>query len=82
MADLKKSASIVGVYEHPSRYAPEKSEWLIQAESAIGALEDAGLKPGDIDAYFTSATAPEGGISWPALRHYDGGLPEHPSHVY
>ena len=65
MADLKKSASIVGVYEHPSRYAPEKSEWLLQAESAIGALEDAGLKPGDIDAYFTSATAPEGGYLGP-----------------
>jgi acetyl-CoA C-acetyltransferase len=61
MADLRKGAAIVGVYEHPTRYAPDKSEWLIHAESAIGALADAGLKPSDIDAYFTSATKPEGG---------------------
>jgi acetyl-CoA C-acetyltransferase len=61
MANLSKAGAIVGVYEHPTRYAPEKSEWQLQAEAAIGALEDAGLKPSDIDAYFTSATSPEGG---------------------
>ncbi len=61
MANLRKAAAIVGIYEHPTRFAPEKSEWLLQAESAIGAMKDAGLKPSDIDAYFTSATAPEGG---------------------
>jgi acetyl-CoA C-acetyltransferase len=51
---------IVGAYEHPTRHAPEKSEWLLHAEAARGALDDAGLKPSDIDAYFTSPTAPEG----------------------
>jgi acetyl-CoA C-acetyltransferase len=53
-------AAIVGAYEHPTRFAPEKSEWLLHAEAARGALDDAGLKPSDIDAYFTSPTAPEG----------------------
>jgi acetyl-CoA C-acetyltransferase len=38
---------------------------LLQAEAAIGALADAGLEPSDIDAYFTSATAPEGGYLGP-----------------
>jgi acetyl-CoA C-acetyltransferase len=52
--------AIVGAYEHPTRYAPDKSEWLLHAEAARGALEDAGLTPSDVDAYFTSATAPEG----------------------
>lgn len=53
--------AIVGAYEHPTRHAPDKSEWLLHAEAARGVLDDAGLKPGDIDAYFTSATVPEGG---------------------
>jgi len=43
MVDLRKAAAIVGIYEHPARYAPDKSELLIQAESVIKALEDAGL---------------------------------------
>jgi acetyl-CoA C-acetyltransferase len=61
MANLSKAAVIVGAFEHPTRSAPDKSEWLLQAEAAKGALADAGLQPTDIDAYFTSATAPEGG---------------------
>lgn len=65
MADLRRAAAIVGAYEHPTRYAPDKSEWLILAESAIRALEDAGLRPRDVDAFFTSATAPEGGYLGP-----------------
>lgn len=56
MVDLRRAAAIVGAYEHPSRYAPDKSETLLHAESAIGALEDAGLSKGDIDAYFTCGT--------------------------
>jgi acetyl-CoA C-acetyltransferase len=45
----------VGVYEHPARYAPDKSELLIHAECAIQALEDAGLSKKDVDALFTSS---------------------------
>lgn len=60
-SDLRRGAAIVGAYEHPTRYAPEKSEWLLQAEAAMGALDDAGLTHKDIDAYFTSGNAGEGG---------------------
>ena len=33
---------IVGVHEHVTRYAPDKSELQIQGESIIKALDDAG----------------------------------------
>ena len=56
MVDLRRSAAIVGVHEHPTRYAPDKSELLIQGESAARALEDAGLSKKDVDALFTSST--------------------------
>ncbi|MBI4197754.1 MAG: thiolase domain-containing protein, partial [Chloroflexi bacterium] len=54
MVDLRKAAAIVGVHEHPVRYAPDKSEALIMAESIIGALEDAGLHKQDVDALFSA----------------------------
>ncbi len=56
MVDLRRAAAIVGVHEHPARYAPDKSEMLIQGESAISALKDAGLSKVDVDALFTSST--------------------------
>lgn len=52
--------AIVGAYEHPLRLAPSKSEWLLNLEASRGALADAGLNPSDVDAFFTSPTAPEG----------------------
>ncbi|GAA1395124.1 hypothetical protein GCM10009613_44350 [Pseudonocardia kongjuensis] len=61
MSELRGSAAIVGAYEHPLRVAPEKSEWLMQAESVIGAMADAGLERSDVDAFFTVATSPEAG---------------------
>src|SRR5437879_1415644 len=61
MSGLRGSAAIVGAYEHPLRVATEKSEWLMQAESIIGALDDAGLDRSDVDAFFTVATSPEAG---------------------
>jgi acetyl-CoA C-acetyltransferase len=61
VTQLSRAAAIVGVHEHPTRHAPDKSEWQLLAEASIGALHDAGLGPTDIDAFFTSATAPEGG---------------------
>ncbi|MEE8442738.1 MAG: thiolase domain-containing protein [Dehalococcoidia bacterium] len=54
MVDLRKAAAIVGVYEHPVRYAPDKSEGLIMAESIINALDDAGLGKNDVDALFST----------------------------
>ncbi|MCE2404212.1 MAG: hypothetical protein J4F43_03535 [Dehalococcoidia bacterium] len=55
MVDLRKGAAIVGVHEHPTRYAPDKSELQVQGESVIKALEDAGLSKGDVDGLFTSS---------------------------
>ena len=55
MVDLRKAAAIVGIHEHPARYAPDKSELLIQAESVIKALEDAGLTKKDVDGLFSSS---------------------------
>ena len=43
MVDLRHAAAIVGIHEHVTRYAPDKSELQIQGESVIKALEDAGL---------------------------------------
>ena len=45
----------MGVHEHPTRYAPDKSELQVQGESVIKALEDAGLSKGDVDGLFTSS---------------------------
>ncbi|TCK21908.1 thiolase C-terminal domain-containing protein [Pseudonocardia endophytica] len=61
MSDLRGTVAIVGAYEHPLRIAAEKSEWLMQAESIIGAMGDAGLDRSDVDAFFTVATSPEAG---------------------
>ena len=41
--NLKGAAAIVGIHEHVTRYAPDKSELQIQGESVIKAVEDAGL---------------------------------------
>ncbi len=40
---IRDKAYIVGAYEHPTRKAPDKSVAQLHAESAKGALEDAGL---------------------------------------
>lgn len=41
--------AIAGVYEHPTRWAPDKVEFQIMAESARGALDDCGLTIDDVD---------------------------------
>jgi acetyl-CoA C-acetyltransferase len=55
--------AVVGVYEHPRRYAPDKTAYQIHAESARGALADAGLAMSDVDALFTSGVGPIGILS-------------------
>ncbi len=55
---LNGTACIVGAYEHPTRKAPDKSVAQLHAESAIGALADAGLAKSDIDGYFCAGDAP------------------------
>ena len=49
---IKGKAYIAGIYEHPTRHAPDKSTAQLHAEVAKGAIEDAGLTKNDIDGYF------------------------------
>src|SRR5215470_4084312 len=55
--------AVAGVYEHPTRYAPDKTAYQIHVESARGALEDAGLTIRDVDGFFTSGVGPIGIMS-------------------
>src|SRR5207237_4301045 len=55
---IKGKAYIAGIYEHPTRKAPDKSVAQLHAEVAKGALEDAGLAKQDVDGYFCAGDAP------------------------
>ena len=55
---INGKAYIAGVYEHPTRKAVDKSLAQLHAESALGALEDAGLTKDDVDGYFCAGDAP------------------------
>lgn len=55
---IKNQASIVGIFEHPLRKAPDKSVAQLHAECALGALQDAGLTKADVDGYFCAGDAP------------------------
>jgi len=46
---LSGKVAIAGAFEHPTRWAPEKTELQIMAESARGALADCGLSLRDVD---------------------------------
>ena len=73
---IKGKAYIAGIFEHPTRHAPDKSTAQLHAEIAKGALEDAGLSKADIDGYFCAGDAP-GGVMAMAdylglkVRHFD-----------
>lgn len=58
MGFITKKAAIVGINEYQLRRAPGVTTQQIQAECAKAALEDAGLKKDDVDAYFTSGLSP------------------------
>ncbi len=64
---IKGKAYIAGIYEHPTRHAPDKSIAQLHAEVARGAIEDAGLTNGDIDGYFCAGDAPGG--AWPMVDY-------------
>src|SRR3974390_2519944 len=64
---IKGKAYIAGIYEHPTRHAPDKSTSQLHAEVAKGALEDAGLTKADIDGYFCAGDAPGG--AWPMVDY-------------
>ena len=52
------SACIAGIYEHPTRKAPDKSVAQLHGEVMNGALADAGLSKKDVDGYFCAGDAP------------------------
>jgi acetyl-CoA acetyltransferase len=52
---LSRAIALAGVYEHPTRWAPEKTEFQIMAECARGALEDCGLSLRDVDGLFAAS---------------------------
>ncbi|MCY4591083.1 MAG: thiolase domain-containing protein [Alphaproteobacteria bacterium] len=74
---INGKAYVAGVYEHPTRKAVDKSLAQLHAESALGALADAGLGKNDIDGYFCAGDAPGLGALSMAdylglkLRHID-----------
>jgi acetyl-CoA C-acetyltransferase len=73
------AAYIAGAFEHPTRKASGQSIAQLHAESAKGALHDAGLEARDIDGYFVAGDGPGliGGLSMADylglsnLRHVD-----------
>ena len=67
--------AVVGAFEHPTRFAPDKTAFQLHAESARGALEDAGLHVQDVDGFFTS------GFSAMHLLSLAGHLDLRPSYV-
>jgi acetyl-CoA C-acetyltransferase len=64
---IKGKAYIAGIFEHPTRHAPDKSTAQLHAEVARGAIEDAGLSKADIDGYFLAGDAPGG--AWPMVDY-------------
>ena len=73
---IKRQACIAGAYEHPTRKAPDKTVAQLHAESARGALLDAGLGLQDVDGYFCAGDAP--GLGALSMADYIG---LHPRHV-
>ena len=75
---IKGKAYIAGIFEHPTRHAPDKSTAQLHAECAKGAIEDAGLSKDDVDGYFCAGDAPGGALPMAdymglnqKLRHMD-----------
>ena len=76
---INGKAYIAGAYEHPTRYAPDKSIAQLHMECARGALDDAGLSFSDVDAYFCALDGPGGSPAYMAdylnlkLKYVSGG---------
>ncbi len=66
---LSGAIAVAGVYEHPTRWAPDKTDWQIMAESARGALEDAGLGLDEVDGLLAAGMG-MGGMGMLQLAEY------------
>ncbi|MGF1599381.1 MAG: thiolase domain-containing protein [Acidimicrobiales bacterium] len=55
---IRGKACIAGAFEHPGRHLPDQSLMEIHARVCVGALHDAGLTMGDVDAYFGAGDSP------------------------
>ena len=73
---IKRKACLAGAFEHPTRKAPDKTVAQLHAESARGALDDAGLSLKDVDGYYCAGDAP--GLGALNMADYIG---LHPRHV-
>jgi acetyl-CoA C-acetyltransferase len=60
----KDQAYIAGIFEHPTRHAPEISLVQLHAECALGALKDAGLSASDVDGFFGGRDIPGSNANW------------------
>ncbi len=60
----KDQAYIAGIFEHPTRHAPDTSLVQLHAECALGALKDAGLTASDVDGFFGARDIPGSNANW------------------
>ena len=67
---LRGKASIVGAFEYPRRVIPDKSFLELYSEIVVGALDDAGLRLGDVDGFFCGGDAP--GLGGLTMAEYLG----------
>jgi acetyl-CoA C-acetyltransferase len=49
---IRGKAYVAGAFEHPTRYAIDKTAAQLHVEVALGALADAGLSVDDVDAFY------------------------------
>jgi acetyl-CoA C-acetyltransferase len=68
MMNLSRKTAVVGVYEHPTRFAPDKTVYQIMADSLKGALDDAGLTIKDVDGFCSAGIG--GGMGMIGLCDY------------
>src|SRR5229473_137947 len=57
---LSRKTAVAGVFEHPTRFAPDKSLFQIMAEGVRGALDDAGLTIKDVNGLCTTGMGMSG----------------------
>ncbi|MFZ0680273.1 MAG: hypothetical protein WAN07_21435, partial [Candidatus Binatus sp.] len=66
---LSRKTAVAGVFEHPTRFAPDKSLFQIMGESVRGALDDAGLSIKDVNGLCTTGMG-MGGMGIVSLCDY------------